>query len=118
MRFPFFTRAVALSGISAVRPADGAQKRADLARHAADELRAAPQAKRVRIAKKAGMPDSCARLGPEAGPLLALLIDDDTLRPDLGDRAVKVWLSLDRPACVAHALARADEWQPATLWAL
>jgi hypothetical protein len=96
-----------LTATSQVRPAS---ERARIGRQVIDALRAIGSEERAQRARDAGLPRFAARLGDRAHELLAFFIDDDALRPALGEQAIEVWLLIDRHACGAHALSRSEEW--------
>lgn len=84
--------------------------RGRLGRSVIDALAAIGPPERPRHARDAGLPRHAAHLGDQAHELLAYFIDDDALRPELGELAIEQWLAIDRHACSAHALSRSDEW--------
>jgi hypothetical protein len=113
---PFLSKPSALQRLAASRAAYKAGPIGDdVIRDAVDELRAARPMERVKLAKKAGLPHICVAIGAQSNPLLAVLLDDDTLLRAVGEPTARVWLQVDGAACIAHVLARAQQVSPAVL---
>lgn len=115
---PFFGKRSALQRLAAITPIILARGAEAEARAIVDELGAAPGDKRLQRAIDGGLPQSAVKLGPHAGAVLAVLIDDDVLRHVLGEAAFLAWLDHDRPACIAYTIARAHRLSAQGLWQL
>jgi hypothetical protein len=109
---------VAARMLANAQPSLPAEQRAALARETIALLAAIDPALRVQHARDMGLPRHASRLGDEAHALLAFFMDDDVLRPQLGELAIEVWLAIDRATCSAYALSRSDAWTREMLVAL
>lgn len=114
MPLPFLSKPTALQRLAASEgqsyasaPRSQVRDRSALIALAVDELRAAEPMQRVKLARKAGLPQRCTGLGMQSSPLLAFILDDELLQKSMGEPAARVWLQVDGAACIAHVFARA-----------
>lgn len=113
MRVPLISKPTALQRLAASQsqsyasaPRSELRDRRAVIAEAVEQLRAAAPMERIKLVKKAGVPEICVGMGSQASPLLALLIDDDVTVRALGEPVVRVWLQVDGAACIAHVFAR------------